>query len=276
MHRIHAVQMISGPDLETNLRQLDAQLRQLPPSSPPQLVVLPECFAIYGGSERLQLSHAEHPDGGPLQHILSEMARRYRIWLVAGTIPLRLPGSDTISAACLVIDDHGTIQGRYDKIHMFDVELPDQSHTYRESEITQPGSQWLVVDTPFGRLGLGICYDVRFPELFRAMGQVELIALPAAFTRLTGSAHWHTLLRARAIENQCYLVAAAQDGVHPNGRQTYGHSLIVNPWGEVIAERDHGPGLVSAKLDLELLKSLRTKMPVYQHRRLSCALDPAR
>jgi nitrilase len=212
---------------------------------------------------------AERDGSGPIQEFLGEAARRHDLWLVGGTIPLASAESERPYAACCIWDDRGRRVGRYDKIHMFDVRVPDSSEAYRESQRTMPGRDPLTLDTPFGKLGIAVCYDLRFPELFRAMQDREasLIALPAAFTQRTGEAHWHTLLRARAIENLCYVVAAAQTGEHPGGRRTYGHSMIIGPWGEVLAEAEEGPGMVSATLDTDYLRKLRTQFPVLSHRR---------
>lgn len=268
--RLAAIQMTSVADVEANLREARMHLETAARLGA-KLAVLPENFAYMAADER-ERSRIAEPDGrGPIQDFLAQAARECRIWIVGGTIPLASAESDRPYAACCVWDDGGQRVGRYDKIHLFDVRVPDSSEAYRESRRTMPGTAPLTLTTPFGRLGIAVCYDLRFPELFRAMldRKVDVIALPAAFTQRTGQAHWHTLLRARAIENLCYVVASAQTGEHPGGRRTYGHSMIVGPWGEVLAEAAEGPGVVSATMDVDYLCRLRSQFPALSHRRLS-------
>jgi len=207
---------------------------------------------------------------GPIQDALAHMANRHGVWLVGGTLPLR-NGDGRLSNACLVFDERGILQRRYNKIHLFDVSVPS-GETHQESAHFSPGHEVVVIDSPVGRLGLAICYDLRFPELFRLMlaQDVEVIALPAAFTHATGQAHWDVLLRARAIENQCYVLAAAQGGEHFPGRKTFGHSQIIDPWGTVINEHAHGWGLAIGNIDRVQQGELRTHFPALRHRQLGC------
>jgi nitrilase len=236
-----------------------------------RIAVLPENFAYMGAGPADKLAVAEPHGSGPIQDFLAQRARSLGLWIVAGTIPLQVPGEDRAAAACLVYDDAGREVARYDKIHLFDVDVPGRSESHRESRGVRPGSQAVVVDTPAGRLGLAVCYDVRFPELFRellAQG-AEWFTLPSAFTVPTGLAHWELLLRTRAVENLCYLVAPAQSGFHENGRETHGDSMIVEPWGRVIARLPRGTGLITAELDLARQRRLRQDFPAVQHRRLA-------
>jgi nitrilase len=271
VHKAAAVQMASGPNVSANLLEVE-RLAEEAAGSGAGLLVLPENFAFMGLAERDILAIGEADGAGPLQDFLAQLARRLGIWVVGGTVPIRVPAADKVRAACLVYDDRGRCVARYDKIHLFDVHLVETDEHYRESETIEPGDRVCVVDSPFGRLGLAVCYDLRFPELFRAMQDqgVELIALPAAFTALTGRAHWATLVRARAVENLSYVVAAAQGGFHVSGRETYGHSQVVDPWGNTLAQLPRGTGVVSAVLDPELQAATRRNFPCLEHRRLHC------
>ena len=267
--RVSALQMVSGADLDANLA-VAAELLARAAAAGATLAVLPENFAFMGRREADRLTAAEAPEDGPIQAFLAAQAREHGLWVVGGTIPVRVPDERRAAAACLVYDRHGTQCARYDKIHMFDVSIPGRAEeTYRESDNTLPGDRSVVVDTPCGRLGLAVCYDVRFPELFRTLADegADLIALPAAFTRPTGRAHWEILLRARAIENQCYVIGAAQGGLHANGRQTHGDSMIVDPWGELLNRLGYGPGLITADLDPQRRTDLHRDFPVLTHRR---------
>lgn len=269
MSKVAAVQMASGPNIDANLLEVENLIQQAVQTQA-RLVVLPENFALMGLSERDKV-HAREAEGeGPLQGFLHEQAKRHSIWLVGGTIPLWCPEPDKTYAACLLFDDQGERVARYDKIHLFDVNIVDSGENYTESETINAGQGVVVADTPFGRLGLAVCYDLRFPELFRALLDqgAELVAVPSAFTAITGKAHWEVLLRARAIENLMYVIAAAQGGYHVNGRETYGDSMIVDPWGTVIDRLPHGAGVVSAELDRELLVSTRRNFPTIEHRQL--------
>lgn len=272
-HLAAVIQMNSTAEVAENLRQARRLLEEAAAAGA-QLAALPENFAIMGQSETDKLRVAEAVGDGPIQSWLAQTARELGLWIVAGTVPMKLAGESRVAAACLVISAQGECVARYDKIHLFDVDVPataDRSaEVYRESATLAPGSQAVVVDTPVGRLGLGICFDMRFPELFRQLVSrgAQLFCIPAAFTVPTGKAHWEVLLRARAVENLCYVLAPAQTGVHANGRETYGHSLIAGPWGDVLACRPQQPGIVTATIDLQQLAELRRRFPVLTHRRL--------
>ncbi|MCC7257518.1 MAG: carbon-nitrogen hydrolase family protein [Gammaproteobacteria bacterium] len=268
--RLAAIQMTSAGDVGVNLGEARRFLEEAARGGV-RLAVLPENFAFMSAEESARGHIAEADGAGPIQDFLARTARDCRLWIVGGTIPLSSDDPDRPYAACCVWDAQGQRVGRYDKIHLFDVRVPDSTEAYRESRRTTAGSEPLVIATPFGRLGVAVCYDLRFPELFRAMlaREVDVITLPAAFTQRTGQAHWHTLLRARAIENLCYMVAAAQTGEHPGGRRTFGHSLVVGPWGEVLAENAGGPGVVAATMDGAYLQRLRDQFPALTHRRLT-------
>ena len=262
MHTVAAVQMISSPSVEDNLataRRLVAQA-----AGGAQLVVLPEYWAIMGQQETDKLAHAEQPGSGPIQDGMAQMARQHGIWLIGGTLPLISGEEGKVLNTTLVYDPQGAPAGRYDKIHLFGFTRGTES--YNESRTIVPGAQVRSIETPFGRVGLSICYDLRFPELYRAMGDCALIVVPAAFTHTTGSAHWEVLLRARAIENQCYVLASAQGGLHPNGRRTWGHSMLIDPWGEVKAVLPEGEGVVSGEIDLVFLAGVRESLPALAHR----------
>ena len=265
-----AIQMASGPQVTANLL-LAGKLIAEAAGRGARLIVLPENFGLMGVTEQDKLEVAESASGGPMQEFLSENARRYGVWLCGGTVPIESPEPGRVFAASLLYDDKGQQVARYDKIHLFDVALPDADERYNESETIKPGSRTVVVDTPFGAVGMAVCYDLRFPELFRELVDkgAEIIVVPAAFTDLTGKAHWDILVRARAIENLSYVIAAAQGGYHVNGRTTYGHSMIVDPWGAVVDEAgDHKPGVVTGEINLDCLRRVRQSFPVLQHRRL--------
>ncbi|MFT5674955.1 MAG: putative amidohydrolase [Paraglaciecola sp.] len=274
MTNLVAVQMCSTPDVDVNFAMLNEELKKLPENRP-TLVVLPECFACFGASDKALLAIAETSGCGPIQQKLRELAKKYALWLVAGSIPLKTDNPDKFTASCLLIDDKGEIKHEYQKIHMFDVQVADNTGSYAESRSTQAGNQIVVADTPFGKLGLAVCYDLRFPGLFAQMSelsQLDVIALPAAFTYATGEAHWQALLAARAIENQCYVIAANQSGIHANKRHTFGHSCIISPWGETLVQISHQPGIVQSQLDNTLLADIRRKMPVNQHNKFRSRL----
>ncbi|HCB13634.1 MAG TPA: acyltransferase [Gammaproteobacteria bacterium] len=268
MSSLVALQMVSGPEVAANLATA-AELLAKAADRGAQLAVLPENFALMGRRESDKLAVQEAEGDGLIQTFLAEQAARHRLWLVGGTIPLRTAGDDQrVRAACLLFDDQGCQVARYDKVHLFDVQLPDSPERYAESATIEPGDHYVVADTPFGRLGLAVCYDLRFPEQFRAMSLqgMDILALPAAFTAATGAAHWEILLRARAIENQCYVIASAQGGRHSNGRETFGDSLIVDPWGLILDRLCEGPGVVLGKMDRAFLESVRQQFPVLEHR----------
>ncbi len=267
--RLAAIQMSSGADVGANLRAAGAAL-EAARAQGAALAVLPENFAFMGAHERDKLAVAEAEAAGPIQDFLAQAARRLGLWVVGGTVPLRTADPQRVAAASLVYDAGGARAARYDKIHLFDVDVPGGG-AYRESASIAPGpATTAVVDTPAGPLGLSVCYDLRFPELFRRLvaGGAEILAVPSAFTDRTGAAHWEPLLRARAIENQCYVVAPGQWGEHPGGRRTWGHSMILDPWGRVLAQHGDGAGVVLADAPREPLHALRRSFPVLEHRRL--------
>jgi predicted amidohydrolase len=268
---VACIQMASGPNPGANLLEAERLIEEAV-SQQARLVVLPENFALMGKTERDKVELREKPGSGAIQTFLSEQAARHGIWLVGGTVPLVADDENKVRAACLVYDDTGNLAGRYDKIHLFDVELVDTNEQYTESETIEPGNEVVVLDTPFGRMGLSVCYDLRFPELFRQQLEagMEIIVLPSAFTAITGRAHWEVLVRARAIENLCYVIAPDQGGYHLNGRETFGHSMIVDPWGTVLNSLSRGPGVVCAEVELGRLNTARRNFPSIQHRRLQC------
>jgi nitrilase len=226
--------------------------------------VLPEYFAIMGLKETDKVEVAEKDGVGPIQFFLSELARKNDIWIIGGSIPLQSKVAGKVRNTCLVYDNKGTVVARYDKIHLFGLDLGNEQ--YHEEKTIEAGDQVVVVETPFGRIGLSICYDLRFPEMFRAMGEVEMIVIPAAFTETTGKAHWETLVRARAIENLSYVIASAQGGYHTSGRETHGNSMIIDPWGVVLDRLPRGSGVVIATINSDYQVSLRKSLPALKHR----------
>lgn len=266
--QVAAVQMCSGSSVVDNLRTVDRLLGQARAEGC-SIAVLPENFAFVGEHDRDKLAVAEEPGRGPLQAFLADAASRHGLWILAGSLPLRSPDSARCYGACYAYDNNGRVAACYRKIHLFDVDLPDRPESYRESASLAPGDEPVIVDTPIGRLGLTICYDIRFPELYRRLVDegATAFSVAAAFTQVTGAAHWHILLRARAIENLAYVIAAAQQGGHPNGRLTYGHSLIVDPWGRILAEKSDGEGLAIATIEPALPGTMRSGFPALAHRR---------
>ncbi|CAI06638.1 putative amidohydrolase [Aromatoleum aromaticum EbN1] len=264
--RIAAIQTVSGADVAENLRVAAALVAEAAADGA-QLVALPEYFPLITPDETAKVAIRETEGHGPLQDFLREVATRHRVWLVGGTIPLVADADGKVRNSMLVYDPDGVQVARYDKIHLFG--FRKGSEQYDEAATIEAGREVVTFDGPCGRVGLSVCYDLRFPELFRAMGKVDLIVLPAAFTWTTGRDHWEVLLRARAIENQCYVMAPAQGGRHPGGRVTWGHSLIVDPWGEVLACRDEGPGVVAADLDPDRIAAVRESLPALRHRCLA-------
>ena len=272
MSKVAAIQMASGPNVKANLAEAE-KLIKIAVQQEAELVVLPENFSIMGMAETDKVKIAEDVGSGLLQDYLKEQARKHNIWLVGGTVPIRSSESGKVFAACLLFNSQGELVTRYDKIHLFDVTVENESYT--ESETITPGDKIVVADTPFGRLGLAVCYDLRFPELFRAMIDLdmEICALPSAFTSLTGRAHWESLLRSRAIENLSYMIAADQGGYHVGGRETYGDSMIVDPWGRVLNRLPHGTGVVVADIDVAKLVHTRKMFPALNHKRFKCSFS---
>ncbi|MCG9080462.1 carbon-nitrogen hydrolase family protein [Laribacter hongkongensis] len=265
--RVAVVQMVSGHVVADNLER--ARLRVLEAArGGAALVVLPEYFALMGLADTDKLAVAEAFGHGPMQDAVAQMAREAGVWLVAGTLPLAGQNPGRVRNSCLVFSPAGECVARYDKIHLFG--FSGLGERYCESDTIEPGETPVAVDTPLGRLGLSVCYDLRFPELYRHLGEMTALVLPAAFTAVTGEAHWEVLLRARAIENQCYAIAAAQGGVHSSGRRTHGHSMIIDPWGRIVAELPEGEGVLWADLDPALLASVRNRLPALRHRVLQC------
>ena len=269
--RVAALQMNSGPDVSTNL-DLAGRLISEAAADNCVLVVLPENFALMPEKGTDKAKHAEQPGKGPIQDFLADASKRHGVWVVAGSIPLVSPeiAAERVYGACPVYDSTGKAQALYRKIHLFDVDLVDNQESYRESHSMYPGDDVVAVDTPCGRVGLTICYDLRFPELFRRLVDdgATVFTVPAAFTVTTGKAHWRTLLRARAIENLAYVIAPGQYGRHPDNRSTFGHSLICDPWGRILAEQAEGNCVVAADIDTELTARLRREFPALTNRRL--------
>lgn len=268
MNKCAAIQMASSPSVGANLLEAEKLVAEAAKAGA-KLVALPENFALMGNHE-LDKIKVKEPDGdGPIQRFLAEAAKKYGVWLVGGTIPIAGTDPNKVRAACVVYNDQGERVARYDKMHLFDVNVPGTNEVYRESDSIEQGEQPVVIDTPFGRLGLAVCYDLRFPEFFRKMGEqgVDILVIPAAFTAETGAAHWEVLLRARAIENLCYVIAPNQGGLHLNGRKTFGHSMVIDPWGVILDCYKTGGGFVLGDIDLGRLEKVRATFPVLGHRR---------
>jgi len=266
--RLAAIQMVSGSEVARNLADAAVLIEEAVDAGA-KLIGLPEYFPVIGATDA-RLAEVSEPFGkGAIQDWLQKIAERHGIWLMAGSIPLRSDVEGRVLNSTLVVNPQGQVSARYDKMHLFSYTTAEEQ--YDESASILPGEQLAAFTSPFGRIGLSICYDLRFPELYRALAlpdPLDLIFLPAAFTRGTGRAHWEILLRARAIENQCYLLAAAQGGEHESGRRTYGHSMIIDPWGEVMACREAGAGVVLADMDHRHMAAIRQKLPALQHRKL--------
>jgi predicted amidohydrolase len=263
--KIAAVQMVSTPLIEENSASARRMIREAADGGA-QLVLLPEYWPVMGMRETDKIVCAERPGAGPIQECMADIARECGVWLIGGTLPMVSPEADKVLNVTLVFDPAGERVARYDKIHLFGFTKGDES--YNESRTITPGSSVTTFEAPFGKVGLSVCYDLRFPELYRAMGDCALMVVPAAFTYTTGQAHWEVLLRARAIENQCYVLAAAQGGRHPNGRRTWGHSMLIDPWGEVQSVLPEGEGIVIGEIELNHLHRVRESLPALRHRRL--------
>lgn len=263
--KIAAVQMVSTPLVEENF----AAARRLVADAARQgarLVLLPEYWPIMGMKESDKVAHAENLDAGPIQKCMAEMARENGVWLIGGTLPMAAPEADKVLNTTMVYDPQGEHVVHYDKIHLFSFTKGEES--YDEARTIVHGTKVGTFEAPFGKVGLSVCYDLRFPELYRAMGDCTVIVVPAAFTYTTGRAHWEILLRARAIENQCYVLAAAQGGQHPNGRRTWGHSMLIDPWGEIKSVLPEGEGVVVGEIDPSHLQRVRESLPALKHRKL--------
>ncbi len=263
--RIAAVQMASGPNVQGNLHEA-ARLVAMAAEQGAKLVALPEHFAIMGIKDRDKVAVREAEGRGPIQQFLSDTAKKHKIWLVGGSVPLVASVPGKVRNSCLLYDDKGELVARYDKIHLFGLDLGNE-HFHEETTI-EPGGEVVVANSPFGRLGLSVCYDLRFPELYRAMKEVDIILVPSAFTETTGKAHWEALVRARAIENLAYVLAPAQGGYHVSGRETHGNSMIVDPWGVILDRLQRGSGVVIAGVNPLYQASLRKSLPALTHRTL--------
>lgn len=263
--RVAAVQTVSGGNVAENLAQIAPLIAQAGDAGA-QLVLLPEYFGLLGARATDKLDAAEVDGSGPQQDFLAASARRHRMFVVGGCVPIASGDPERVRSACVAYGPEGRRIARYDKMHLF--AFSDGDERYDEARTIEPGDGPAAFEAPCGRVGLSICYDLRFPELYRALGDMALILMPAAFTVPTGRAHWELLLRARAVENQCYLLAAAQGGTHPNGRATYGHSMLVDPWGEIVAEHAAGPGVVVGDVEQARIDEVRRKLPALEHRRV--------
>jgi len=263
--RIAAVQMVSGPEVAANL-EAAGRLIGAAAAAGARLVALPENFYLIGRHESDKVKLREPDGAGPIQDFLSRSARTHAVWLIGGTVPIACADAQRIRSACLVYDDAGKRVARYDKMHLFRFSVGDER--YDEARTLEAGERPVAVTSPFGRLALSVCFDVRYPELYRALAPFDAMFVPSAFTVPTGAAHWETLLRARAIENQAYVVAPAQGGLHASGRRTYGHSMIVDPWGAVLAVQAEGEGVVLAEMEAARLREVQAALPAHANRRM--------
>ncbi|MDZ7584728.1 MAG: carbon-nitrogen hydrolase family protein [Thiobacillus sp.] len=265
--RVAAIQMASGPNVPANLAEAE-RLIELAVDGGARLIVLPEFFCIMGLKDADVVKAREAEGQGPIQSFLSRMAKKHHVWLVGGSVPLEASVANRVRNSCLVYDERGKLVARYDKIHLFGLDLGNER--YQEARLIEPGDKVVIINSPFGRIGLSICYDLRFPELYRAMPDVDIIVVPSAFTATTGRAHFETLIRARAIENLAYVIAPAQGGYHLSGRETHGDSMIVDPWGVVLDRLPRGSGVVIANINPAYQASLRKSLPALQHRFIQC------
>jgi predicted amidohydrolase len=263
--RVAAVQTVSGGDVAANLAAIEPLVVDAVRQGA-QLVLLPEYFGIFGARATDKVAVRETDGAGPQQEFLARLAREHGIWIVGGTVPIAAADPARVRSALLVFDPTGRRVARYDKIHLFAFSQGEER--YDEARTIEAGGEPVAFDAPCGRVGLSVCYDLRFPELYRSYPDVALILVPSAFTATTGIAHWHLLLRARAVENQCYVLAAAQGGLHPGGRRTYGHSVLIDPWGIVVAELEEGPGVIVGDILPERIAAVRRELPALAHRRL--------
>ena len=284
MVRLSAIQLCSVPNVEQNLAKISRELTALctdviagdpVDNDDEHIVVLPECCLFFGGKDAEQLSLARKSCGdNSLINILSALARQFKITLVAGTVPLLSDCGEKFTNSSCVFSAQGELIGQYDKIHLFDVNVNDNANNYLESKYTQAGESVTLVKPQKVNIGLSVCYDVRFPLLYRQLTTqgATVITVPSAFTRVTGSAHWQTLLQSRAIENQLYIIAAAQEGIHVNGRETWGHSMIISPWGNILACQDKGEGYITSLYLQEDINRVRAAMPVHEHNKFTVEL----
>jgi nitrilase len=261
--KVAGIQMASSPSVTSNLIEAE-RLIKMAVDVGAKLIVLPEYFAIMGINDSDKVKAREDEGDGPIQRFLSKIAKKHKIWLIGGTVPLVSSLVNKVRNSCLVYNDKGKQIARYDKIHLFGLDLAAEQ--YHEEKTIEAGNEVIVVDTPYGKIGLSVCYDLRFPELYRAMGEVDMIVIPSAFTETTGKAHWESLVRSRAIENLCYVIAPAQGGYHLSGRETHGNSMIVDPWGVVLDQLPRGSGIVTASINTHYQESLRKSLPALKHK----------
>ncbi len=261
--KVAGIQMASSPSVSANLIEAE-RLIKLAAEAGAKIVVLPEYFCIMGIHDTDKVRVKEKEGDGPIQNFLSKMAKKHKILLIGGTVPLVSNVANKVRNSCLVYNDKGKQIARYDKIHLFGLDLATEH--YHEENTIEAGNEVIVVETPYGKIGLSTCYDLRFPEIYRAMGEVDMIVVPSAFTETTGKAHWETLIRARAIENLCYVIAPAQGGYHLSGRETHGNSMIVDPWGVILDRLPRGSGIVLAGVNTHYEASLRKSLPALKHR----------
>jgi nitrilase len=270
--KVAALQMVSSDVVAENLVTAESLIAEAAAGGA-RMAVLPEYFCLMGRRDTDKIEIRETPGEGPIQDFLARMAAQHKLWLFGGTLPLACEDSQRVRNSLLVYDPRGECVARYDKIHLFGFD--NGLERYREAQTIEAGSAPLALQTPFGRVALSVCYDLRFPELYRALAPAEMIVVPSAFTATTGRAHWEVLLRARAVENLAYVIAPAQGGTHANGRQTYGHSMIIDPWGKVLAERAQGAGVVFAEIDLNYQARVRATLPALAHRVIGNGNDHA-
>jgi nitrilase len=263
MFRVAAIQMASGPNVLANLQEA-GRLIELAAAGGARIIALPEYFAIMGMKDNDKVAAREREGEGPIQAFLAEQAKKHGCWIVGGSVPLEASTPDKVRNSCLIYDQNGRLAARYDKIHLFGFEMGQER--YSEERTIEPGNRVVTVESPYGRIGVSVCYDLRFPELYRAMGEVDLILVPSAFTETTGKAHWDTLIRARAIENLAYVIAPAQGGYHVNGRETHGHTMIVDPWGVVLDRLPRGSGVVVAGVNPTYQAKIRRSLPALTHK----------
>ena len=263
--RVAAIQTVSGNDVVANIAAIEPLVVEAAKGGA-QLVVLPEYFGIFGARATDKVAAREVDGAGVQQAFLERVAREQRVWIIGGTVPIATADPARVRSACIVFDPEGRRVARYDKIHLFAFSQGEER--YDEARTIEPGTELVAFDAPCGRVGLSVCYDLRFPELYRGLGDLALIVVPSAFTAVTGAAHWELLLRTRAVENQCYVLAAAQGGTHAGGRRTYGHSMLVDPWGEIVAKLDLGAGVIAGEVDPARIEQVRRDLPALQHRRL--------
>jgi predicted amidohydrolase len=267
--KLSAIQLNAKPDVDENIRVIGEQLEKLTllenNEEVEHIVVLPECCLFFGASDKAQLSLAQKTyKNNALQLSLSQLAKQYRVTLVGGTIPIIAEGGNKFTNSSCAFNANGELIAHYDKIHLFDVNVADSEKNYCESRYTQAGTKACIAKTPLATVGLSVCFDIRFPSLYQKLRKLgaDIITVPSAFTRVTGKAHWQTLLKARAIENQVYIIAAGQEGVHENGRETWGHSMIISPWGEILACLEHGEGIITTDFSPVEVQRIRTSMPL--------------